>query len=871
MIDSWQSRQGETLLPVQRMAVRKGLLDFATAHENMVIAAPTSSGKSFCAELAAVKALTQRRKAVLLYPLKSLLEQNYQIFRDTLSPLGVRCLVSSADHPENDEDFRRGRFELALSIYEKFDQLLTANLDILSNIGLIVIDELQMLGEPGRGATLERLLTKVLASSYRPRIIGLSAVLDEESSGRLADWLSAVLVREHHRPVDLFRGVAASGTVKLRSFNSTVDEEEPFTIPDDSEDGDTTALLLSRLKCDKKPTIVFLKSRQDTVRLAFRLAASVQWPEASRALEQLSGEEPSFLTRSLSQVLKRGVAFHNSDLSPEQRCIVEQAFVNGEVKVLCSTTTLALGVNLPADVVYLETVKFGSAVYDARPVLLPVTRAEFDNMTGRAGRLGTTGKQPGRAIVLAGSEFERDVLWNMYIAPDQPDTLTSAFASLPLDDWLLHLTAAGLIRDKNSACAAIDKSFASTEGKGPSQEAIEASLSRLSDGGFVRLESDGAVHSTALTQSVTQVGLSVQQALHFLNRLEVRYPNSPRGWLALAISAPDLELPPGFITRYERESSTPLRAVYERYGEFPDELSCLMLDGAGSAQIEFRRLALLKALLLLEDWSGMTEVRKLEENYQIHLGQVMALGEAASHLVAGLAGLLESQGRGNPDIESLRDLSFSVRQGLVVGLRDLFRRLGSVLSRRDYTRLHQAGVSSLSNLVNLSDGQLEDMVSDKHKLLKLNELRQSHNEEVDMRSIQDVPYAVMAAEPDSIEIEGTYDRERYLVKINGVPVMLTGKSFKYFTKLAWSRLRGEGGWIYKEDIEVGFNQARYLYRMKNEITSGLATDWPIVENNRLGYYRLKVAPQKIQINQDRLKAHPDWEVRQLFDESSTVN
>ena len=118
-------------------------------------------------------------------------------------------------------------------------------------------------------------------------------------------------------------------------------------------------------------------------------------------------------------------------------------------------------------------------------------------------------------------------------------------------------------------------------------------------------------------------------------------------------------------------------------------------------------------------------------------------------------------------------------------------------------------------------------------------------------------------EPETIEIDGTYERERYLVKINGFPVRLTGKSFKYFTKLAWSRLRGESGWIYKEDIERGFNQARYLYRMKGEIAQGLNADWPIFENNRLGYYRLNADPSKIKINIDNLKDHPDYELREL--------
>ena len=128
-------------------------------------------------------------------------------------------------------------------------------------------------------------------------------------------------------------------------------------------------------------------------------------------------------------------------------------------------------------------------------------------------------------------------------------------------------------------------------------------------------------------------------------------------------------------------------------------------------------------------------------------------------------------------------------------------------------------------------------------------------------------------EPETIEIDGSYERERYLVKINGFPVRLTGKSFKYFIKLAWSRLNGESGWLYKDDIEHGFNQARYLYRMKGEISQGLNSNWPIFENNRLGYYRLNADPSKIKVNLDNLRNHPDFEVRSLAEsnQSSRVN
>jgi hypothetical protein len=118
--------------------------------------------------------------------------------------------------------------------------------------------------------------------------------------------------------------------------------------------------------------------------------------------------------------------------------------------------------------------------------------------------------------------------------------------------------------------------------------------------------------------------------------------------------------------------------------------------------------------------------------------------------------------------------------------------------------------------------------------------------------------------PTFVDLDGSYERERYLVKIDGFPVRLTGKSFKYLAKLASSRLLGNDGWIYKDDIEIGFNQARYLYRLKQELRSQ-GISWPIFENNRLGYYRLHLDPSKVRLNIDNLKNHDDFELRQIAD------
>jgi hypothetical protein len=191
--------------------------------------------------------------------------------------------------------------------------------------------------------------------------------------------------------------------------------------------------------------------------------------------------------------------------------------------------------------------------------------------------------------------------------------------------------------------------------------------------------------------------------------------------------------------------------------------------------------------------------------------------------------------------------------------------------------LKNAGIESLEELCQADLDTIKSATPNDNKYNKLKELLKQelsmHTKAAVVESHNGSVMPPVIGKPESIEIDGAYERERYLVKINGFPVRLTGKSFKYFIKLAWSRLNRDSGWIYKEDIEIGFNQARYLYRMKGEISNGLNIKWPVIENNRLGYYRLNIDPAAISINAENLKNHPDYEVRSLVSGRSagTVN
>ena len=120
---------------------------------------------------------------------------------------------------------------------------------------------------------------------------------------------------------------------------------------------------------------------------------------------------------------------------------------------------------------------------------------------------------------------------------------------------------------------------------------------------------------------------------------------------------------------------------------------------------------------------------------------------------------------------------------------------------------------------------------------------------------------------DSIYIDGSFVGQRYLVKINDKEVLFTPKSFKYFITLAFHLKNGNGraGWVKLEDLEQGYNQAKYIYRMKGEMKEAIGGSAPSIENNRMGNYRLAVEnPEVITFNAEILKEDEDLDIRKFF-------
>jgi helicase len=164
--------------------------------------------------------------------------------------------------------------------------------------------------------------------------------------------------------------------------------------------------------------LIFLKGKRDTVQCALTLAEESELPPAQEALAALEPLEETALKAQLKAAFSGGVAFHHADLTSEERAVVETNYRNGALRVIACTTTLAFGVNLPAATVFIEAVKWDSDKRTGAAIEVPISWSEYENISGRAGRLGFR-DEFGRSILIATNQFQADLLWRSYIMGEQ--------------------------------------------------------------------------------------------------------------------------------------------------------------------------------------------------------------------------------------------------------------------------------------------------------------------------------------------------------------------------------------------------------------------------------------------------------------------
>ena len=195
---------------------------------DLLVVAPTSSGKTFIGEMAAITQAIHQKKTIYLVPLRSLAEEKYRHFKKLYG--GADCkisiLVSSRDRREDDRKIIKGEYQVAVMVYEKFNYFLLKYPQLLKDVSLIIIDELQMIHDPVRGPLLERIIESIRKSKANIKFIGLSAYLENEAG--FLSWFPAAQLLSYQRPVELRKGIMRGGIFRYVTHNKCEYGEEEF-------------------------------------------------------------------------------------------------------------------------------------------------------------------------------------------------------------------------------------------------------------------------------------------------------------------------------------------------------------------------------------------------------------------------------------------------------------------------------------------------------------------------------------------------------------------------------------------------------------------------------------------------------------------
>lgn len=673
------SQQGITkLYPPQEDAVSAGLLD----GKSILVSAPTASGKTLIAILAAISYLSKGSgKVVYLTPLRALASEKFSELRKLESlDLGrkIKTAISTGDFDSVDKDAEKA--DIIVLTNEKMDSLIRHGVEWLDQIGLIISDEIHLIGDADRGPTLEVILTKLKDLETKPQILGLSATVT--NSDEISRWLGCELVSSEWRPVPLTEGIFDGGSILWNNGESYEIES--------SIRGPPVDLSLDTIR-NGGQSLIFAETRTRSASLAAKGADAVSRllsDSEKKELEDVSSKlleanENTDLVKTLASLLKKGVGFHHAGLNQNCREIIESEFRNGKIKLLASTPTLAAGVNLPARRVVISSI----ARYDVKSgANKPISVLEYKQLCGRAGR--PQYDKYGEAIIVGNSNVS-DII--DYYINGTPEPIKSQLADdralrthilshivtnpgIKNDDIFdfFQKTLAGLQTRKNTLKFAIDisKRFLLNEG--------------------LMVQKGERFAATEFGKKVSMLYVDPVTAIYFKRGIEAASENRNHalGFLHLVTSSEE------FFPKFSLRNKD-----YEVLGTLLENHSSELIEPISEYDCS-------RSLLALHSWMGESSEVQLSDNLNIESGDMHRLAETADWLVYCLYEIAKLLGRSDllDEISALRKrIAYGIKEELVELVQ--IKGIGRVRARK----LYDHGVRNIEDLHTIPTKKLAEI------------------------------------------------------------------------------------------------------------------------------------------------------------------
>jgi helicase len=706
-----------TLNPLQIDAINEfGVLD----GDHLLVSAPTSSGKTMIGELAAIRGALNRKRAFFLFPLKALVNDKLRHFDRVYGRFGLRTIRATGDSTSDDiAPLMNGQYDVCLMTYEKCAALLLSNPYLLDQVGTVVIDEVQMIADESRGVNLEFLLTLLILrrrEGSEPQIIALSAVIGDTNG--LERWLGARLLRRTERPVPLDEGILrASGAFRFLSSETVAEKMiANYILPEYRKESsqDLIIPLIRRLVAEQKSVIVFRETKGEARGTARYLSESLALPPAVEALKSLPNSDPSLSSRELRQCLQGGVAFHIADLDADEREIVEEQFRAAQtLKVIAATTTLAMGVNTPAEAVVIAGLE--------HPGNKPYSIAEYKNIVGRAGRLGLATR--GTSFLIALDSMAEHYLWSRYVL-GKPEDVGSQLLNTDTDPRTLILRVLATAEHTGKGMSAddiigfLESSFGSFLKKRqiPSwswnRASLSNSLTELHSHNLVETDGQNLFRLTPLGRLSGISGIEVESIIRLVGSFARTNPMVISDPALLVASQVTVELDQVLFPMNKKSTQKEPQAWF---GELRNQnvpqsiLNSLQQRVREQHQPTLRAKKAVACLL----WIFGTPISEIEDvltrfggRFDGAAGPIRSVRARTADLLPAVAMVAQLLHPGLDLSARLSRLLVRLEMGIPAEAVNLAMLTGDRLSRGDYLSLARAGLSELTKIATTEDAAL---------------------------------------------------------------------------------------------------------------------------------------------------------------------
>ncbi|KAF8447766.1 P-loop containing nucleoside triphosphate hydrolase protein [Boletus edulis BED1] len=373
---------------------------------NFQVITPTGSGKTVLFELSMIRMLTQTTgdvrsaKCVYVAPTKALCAEKHNEWTAKFGGLGIKCCELTGDTLLSGRGVWGDAKSSQIMSAEKWDSLTRNWADhsgILSQVKLFLVDEVHILNE-SRGSTLEVIVSRMKARGSGTRFLLISATVPNVED--VACWIGSRGGSD--QPARVFQFGEEFRPCKLTKFVYGVAKPKGQNDFAYARTLDLRLFSIIQQHSTNKPILVFCPTRKGTLDAAKQLAKDYEqamtgkktlpWPPPMRIHQK-------FHDKDLAALVSVGIAVHHAGLNTDDRRAVEELFSRKSLRVLVATSTLAVGVNLPAQMVVIKGVK----LYQ-NGEMKEYSDLDIMQMMGRAGR--PQFDDEGIALILCEPELE---------------------------------------------------------------------------------------------------------------------------------------------------------------------------------------------------------------------------------------------------------------------------------------------------------------------------------------------------------------------------------------------------------------------------------------------------------------------------------